>query len=113
MTTNALRQKTQNQLKWERSQHLVLLGCGKMGSALLEGWLHQKENFKRISIIEPAGISAELEALDLITCYVSLEQLIAQDATPIDFAVLAVKPQMMFDAIAPFSKITDENIVFL
>ena len=79
MTTNALRQKTQNQLKWERSQHLVLLGCGKMGSALLEGWLHQKENFKRISIIEPAGISAELEALDLITCYVSLEQLIAQE----------------------------------
>ena len=44
MTTNALTQKTQNQPKWERSQHLVLLGCGKMGSALLEGWLNQKEN---------------------------------------------------------------------
>ena len=88
-------QKNQNQPKWEHSQHLVLLGCGKMGSALLKGWLHQKENFKRISIIEPAVISAELEALDLITCYVSVEQLIAQDTTPIDFVVLAVKPQMM------------------
>ena len=113
MTTNALTKKTQNQPKWERSQHLVLLGCGKMGSALVKGWLHQRENFKCISIIEPAGISAELEALDLITCYVSLEQLITQDTTPIDFVVLAVKPQMMLDAIAPFSKITDENIVFL
>ena len=108
MIANAPMQKTQTQPKWKRSQHLVLLGCGKMGSALLEGWLHQKENFKRISIIEPAGISAELEALDLITCYESLEQLIAQDTTPIDFVVLAVKPQVMLDAIAPFSKITNE-----
>ena len=82
MTTNELMQKTQNQPKWDCSQHIVLIGCGKMGSALLEGWLHQKENFKRISIIEPAGISAELEALDLITCYVSLEQLIAQTLHP-------------------------------
>ena len=32
---------------------LVLLGCGKMGSALLKGWLADGINAKSINIIEP------------------------------------------------------------
>ena len=32
---------------------LVLLGCGKMGSALLEGWLRQGLALSAVWVIEP------------------------------------------------------------
>ena len=93
--------------------HLVLLGCGKMGSAMLKGWLQRPEQFKHISIIEPVGLSANIVSSDLISCYSTLEILLKSNAEPIDVVVLAVKPQMMAEATAPFRQIALDNIVFL
>ena len=104
---------TLNRKRGEYGKHLVLLGCGKMGSAMLKGWLQYKEYFKRISIIEPAGVSSDFETMEIINCYESVDALVKNDRTSIDFVVLAVKPQMMKDAIAPFTQIALDDIVFL
>jgi pyrroline-5-carboxylate reductase len=69
---------------------LVMLGCGKMGSAMLEGWLAQGLPAKSIWIVDPypsdwvkdqgVHINADLPADPAI-------------------ALIAVKPQMMADAL--------------
>ena len=96
-----------------KKRHLVLLGCGKMGSAMLKGWLQRPDQFRHISIIEPAGLSPVIASSDLISCHASLDAVLQSDAEPIDFVVLAVKPQMMAEAIAPFGQIARDDIVFL
>mgnify|MGYP001169264479 CR=1 FL=1 len=93
--------------------HLVLLGCGKMGSALLKGWLQRKDLFARISVIEPANIVSDFEATDLINRYTSIGSFMDINNMSIDFVVFAVKPQMMAKVIAPFSHKSLQNAVFL
>ena len=72
---------------------LVLLGCGKMGSALLEGWLKRGLALSAVTVIEPhpsdwlRGLAAKGLALG--------------SAVPASPAVVlvAVKPQMMAAAL--------------
>jgi pyrroline-5-carboxylate reductase len=69
---------------------LVMLGCGKMGSAMLKGWLAQGLPAKSIWVVDPypsdwvkdqgVHINADLPADPAI-------------------ALIAVKPQMMADAL--------------
>lgn len=69
---------------------LVLLGCGKMGSAMLQGWLAQGVAPDSVHVIDPkpsdwlratgVGINGDLPASPAV-------------------ALLAVKPQMMGDAL--------------
>ena len=80
---------------------------------MLKGWLQQPDQFKHISIIEPAGLSPDIASSDLVSCHASLDAVLQSDAAPIDFVVLAVKPQMMAEAIAPFMQIARDDIVFL
>jgi pyrroline-5-carboxylate reductase len=76
---------------------LILVGAGRMGSAMLSGWLAMGLPSQAISIIEPAP-SPELMAL----CAANGVRL-GTDATGLGAAevvILAVKPQML-DAAAP------------
>lgn len=69
---------------------LVLLGCGKMGSALLKGWLVQGVNAASVHVIDPHP-SDWLKA-----------QGVHVNATLPDapaLVLIAVKPQMMGDAL--------------
>ncbi len=113
MISNTLINSTHNFRSAECGQHLVLLGCGKMGTAMLKGWLQQPAYFTRISVIEPAGMNEDFEAIDLIIWYVSLDAFIKKNGTSIDFVVLAVKPQMMANVLEPFSQIAIDDTVFL
>lgn len=72
------------------SRGLVLLGCGKMGSAMLQGWLAQGVMPTAVHVIEPAP-SDWLNASG-----VSINGTLP--AAPA-VAILAVKPQMMGDAL--------------
>ncbi|MEL6678936.1 MAG: NAD(P)-binding domain-containing protein, partial [Pseudomonadota bacterium] len=76
-----------------KSRGLVLLGCGKMGSAMLEGWLAGGLRPGAVTVIDPYP-SDRLEAL-------ATEGLILNGALPPAPAVcmLAVKPQMMAEAL--------------
>ncbi len=71
---------------------VLLLGCGKMGGAMLEGWLRGGLAPARVQVIEPAP-SERLRAL-------AGEGLSLNPEAPErpDIAVLAVKPQMMAEA---------------
>jgi len=81
------------------SGRLVLVGAGKMGSALLEGWLRLGLDAKNVAVIEPAP-SAQISAL--------AARGLQLDASPqalrnVAAMVLAVKPQIAAEAIAPLA----------
>jgi pyrroline-5-carboxylate reductase len=76
---------------------LVLVGCGKMGSAMLRGWLGAGAA-SRFFVVEPAGKPPELASLAEIEWYLNAEAL-PRELVP-DAVVLAVKPQVV-DAVLP------------
>ena len=70
---------------------LVLLGCGKMGGALLKGWIGQGMDMGAVWVVDPAP-SDELSALVGVNLNADLP------ASPA-MVVVAVKPQMMETAL--------------
>ncbi len=91
---------------------LVLVGCGKMGGALLAGWLDRGVEADGVHVVEPnpdlaaslrksPGLNVISEAADL----------------PVNLApavvVLAVKPQTMDEAMPSLARFTSPNTVFL
>jgi len=73
---------------------LLLVGAGKMGGAMLEGWLNLGLDPRRINIIDPAA-DARMRALCQEKGIV-----FAASATQPDALVLAIKPQML-EAVVP------------
>lgn len=90
---------------------LLLVGCGKMGGAMLEGWLDMGLSAEDIHIVEPYEPAAEeLRGRGL-----------AAVADPADLAdgldpgivLLAVKPQTMDAAAPPFARYRGPDTAFL
>jgi len=86
---------------------LVLLGCGKMGSALLEGWLAGGLDPAAITILEPHP-SDRLRGL-------ARQGLTLNGPLPVDAAVvvIAVKPQSMGDALPSLAALGDGTTLFV
>jgi pyrroline-5-carboxylate reductase len=76
---------------------LLLVGCGKMGTAMLRGWLAAGVA-ERFLVVEPAGAPLGIGSVAKVDWYTAAEQVPA-DVTP-DAVVLAVKPQVV-DAVLP------------
>ncbi|MCP5381766.1 MAG: pyrroline-5-carboxylate reductase [Kordiimonadaceae bacterium] len=78
---------------------ILLVGCGKMGSAMLSGWLKRKLDIAAIHIVEPNidHVKAEFEELASSQLHNSFES-IPSKLKP-SFIILAVKPQMMDDVM--------------
>ncbi len=71
---------------------ITLLGCGKMGSALLRGWL--TSGMKAVfHVVEPYGLPQEFAGVSSIHHHAE-----AKDAPASDVYILAVKPQVMDEA---------------
>lgn len=83
---------------------LVLLGCGKMGSAMLAGWLAQGLPAESVWVLDPHP-SDWLRAQG-----VRINQGLP-DAPAI--AVIAVKPQMMGDALPGLAALAGRGTLFL
>ncbi len=86
------------------SHGLVLLGCGKMGSALLAGWLAQGISEQAVWVLEP-NPSDWLQAQG-----VHLNQGVPAAAA---VCVLAVKPQMMGAALPSIVALGNGATLFL
>jgi pyrroline-5-carboxylate reductase len=89
------------QLRLKTMTHIMLCGCGKMGQALLRGWIKHLSDIgiNAITIIEPnLAEMADLPDHPLITYWDSPDKADSQQ-TP-DMIVLASKPQDMAEAIA-------------
>jgi pyrroline-5-carboxylate reductase len=86
---------------------LVLLGCGKMGGALLEGWLARGLAPATFTVLEPSPGPrlAELAGLGL--------RLNAELPAAPAIAVLAVKPQSMGDALPRLAALGGGGTLFL
>ncbi|HMH99749.1 MAG TPA: NAD(P)-binding domain-containing protein, partial [Bradyrhizobium sp.] len=73
---------------------IALAGAGKMGGAMLTGWLAQGLDAKRVVVIEPQP-SAEINALAAKGIRLNPS---AGDAGAVDTLVVAVKPQSFREA---------------
>ncbi len=90
-----------------KTQGLVLVGCGKMGSALLAGWLKHGIAADNVTVLEPApsdwisGLRAD--GLRLNTALPERPAV----------AVIAVKPQVILDALPRVQALGDSSTTFL
>jgi pyrroline-5-carboxylate reductase len=86
---------------------LLLVGCGKMGGALLAGWL-ERALARRYIVIEPGQGGAAFAARP------GVEVLASPDALPADFhpavIVLAVKPQIMAEVLPAYRRFAQDAL---
>ena len=75
--------------------HPALVGCGKMGGALLRGWL-ELETVTAVSILEPGALPPDVSDHPRIIHHRDITAL-QNDKNPVDIIILAVKPQIMDD----------------
>jgi pyrroline-5-carboxylate reductase len=94
MTRRATSQRTLGKL----SGALVLVGAGKMGGALLDGWLARGLNPKKVSVIEPQPGKA-VKALTRRGLKLNPKGKVAAAAA----IVIAVKPQTAPEAVPPLA----------
>ncbi len=83
---------------------ICLIGCGKMGSALLKGWSKLK-TIKEIKVIEPnhENISKSLVNNKKFNFYNSLSKIKNRDV--FDVTILAVKPQIMKEVVTQLAEL--------
>jgi pyrroline-5-carboxylate reductase len=86
---------------------LVLIGAGKMGSALLEGWLRLGLDPKNVAVIEPA-VPPHIAELTQRGLQLNPRLHALKDAAAI---VLAVKPQVAPQAIPPLGPLIGPSTV--
>jgi pyrroline-5-carboxylate reductase len=86
---------------------LVLLGCGKMGSALLDGWLAGGLGPAAITVLEP---NPSPRLADLALNGLRLNGPVPADPT---VAIVAVKPQSMGVALPALAALGNGTTVFL
>ncbi len=89
---------------------LLLIGAGKMGGALLEGWLDQDIDPDLVHIQDPALPS---EISDLLTKYGIRQSATATLSEPPAVLVLAVKPQIMDEVLLPLKPLVGRETVVL
>lgn len=91
---------------------LLLVGCGKMGNALLEGWFKRGLNPVDVIIVEPAGRGS----ISICDKHRALTVLAKASDLPSDFhpdvVIFAVKPQVAAEVVPAYAKFAP-HCVFL
>ena len=83
---------------------LVMLGCGKMGSALLSGWLEQGMDPRSVWILEPKPSEW------VLSCGVRINEMLPNDPAVV---LVAVKPQMMGEALPRLQRFGAATSLFI
>ena len=90
---------------------LLLVGCGKMGGALLRGWLKRGVPGKSVFVVDPAPRDLDDVRARGVTIATALEQLSAGLQPGI--VLLAIKPQFMDEALPAYRRFVRPGMVFL
>ncbi|MEC7647749.1 MAG: NAD(P)-binding domain-containing protein, partial [Pseudomonadota bacterium] len=90
---------------------LLLIGCGKMGSAMLSGWLESGIAGGGVHVVEPLGAPAEFDGVADVNVVADMAALPA-DLHP-EVVVFAVKPQQMDDVALGYQKYVGAETAFL
>ena len=86
---------------------LLLVGCGKMGGAMLEGWLARGLPAADVIVAEPVdALRPKKPGLRAVASTAEVSE------TP-EIVVLAVKPQSMDGVLADLRRFADDGSVFL
>ena len=90
---------------------VLLVGCGKMGGALLGGWLEKGIAPDQITVVEPA-LDPERSAVPAgITVLADGGELAAAFAPAV--VIFAVKPQVMAEVVPGYARFAASGAVFL
>jgi pyrroline-5-carboxylate reductase len=84
---------------------LLLVGCGKMGQALLQGWL-DRDSARTISVIDPAPAYSDNHAVSFYRSPADLPPTAGFDAI-----VIAVKPQQLAATLPHYRKFSDSLFI--
>ena len=90
---------------------LLLVGCGKMGSAMLEGWLARGLVASNVFIVEQAEAAEKLESKYGINGITDVADM-RSDFIP-QVVLFAVKPQVLPDVIDAYKPLVRAETVFL
>ena len=94
------------------SASLLLVGCGKMGGALLKGWLEQGVQPGTITVIEPNQKTANDLARTFAVTVLDGADSLASDNLP-DVVVIAIKPQALDEVLPAYRSLVRPGTVFL
>jgi len=93
------------------SLRLLLVGCGKMGGAMLRGWLARGMQAKNAVVVEPVPVAmGDIAGIGIV--HAATPTGIAKDFAP-DVLVLAVKPQFMDEAIDHYARFIRPEVLVL
>lgn len=90
---------------------VLLVGGGKMGGAMLTGWLERGLARDDVKVVEPYEPSRAALAPTGVTAVESLVD-VPEDFAP-DVVVVAVKPQVMDDVLPSYKPLAESGAVFL
>jgi len=92
---------------------LLLVGCGRMGTALLNGWLRAGLPGNTVKILDPdaKAASSRISSIDP-EYFIDRVSSLPRDFAP-SFIILAVKPQMMDQALTDLKAIDSRAALFL
>jgi pyrroline-5-carboxylate reductase len=91
---------------------LVLAGCGKMGGAMLAGWMESGFVDGGIYVIEPIRAATD-QFSDCADVKIVESAVDMPDNLVPSVVILAVKPQIMAEAILPLKRFVGPDTVFL
>ncbi len=91
---------------------ILLVGCGKMGGAMLGGWIASGVDAEHIKAVEPAAEMAQAARADH-GIEVAAELAALDPGFAPRVVVFAVKPQVMDAVIPPYGRFTGPGTVFL
>jgi pyrroline-5-carboxylate reductase len=95
----------------KRDVPLLLVGGGKMGGALLAGWLARGTPPERIAVVEPGAVAATLTTKHGVAVHPDLAALPARFRPEV--VIFAVKPQVMDAAVPPYQHFAGPETLFL
>ncbi len=90
---------------------LLLVGAGKMGSALLDGWLDRGLGGGDVLVIEPADVGRDALAAKGVAVAADPEDGVLE--RPFRAVIFAVKPQMMGDVLPAYRPVVDEGALVI
>ncbi len=97
-------------------KHIVLVGCGKMGTAMLKGWIDHFDSDTVFTIIDPF-MAVKNPFIDnkriTVLAQASPVKPSHPDMIAPDIIVLAVKPQVMEQALAPLVNLAGADTLWL
>lgn len=92
-----------------KSLSILLVGCGKMGGAILSGWIKSNSEYYKITVISPEVSNEHL--FDVVNYCDSYNEL-PKNYFP-DIVVLAVKPQKVGDILKYYADFASRGSLFI